>query len=175
MLAQSHKELVVERSQHHHLLCRRCFCTSHGPGVLDYTPALNANLNVDDTGNTFAGVLKVSIVSTSILILQTSLLTSTTLLVTKVLHLTTQVCSIAHTYLSRWFVLLANTFRIKLGLQDSLRYHCKPICRRHSKIKVLALLRQQQPLLPSRCCQEPHVIHFHKVIREGLRTLFFCI
>ncbi|MGA1281295.1 MAG: ATP-binding protein [Candidatus Nanopelagicaceae bacterium] len=26
-------------------------------GVLDYTPALNANLSVDDTGNTFAGVL----------------------------------------------------------------------------------------------------------------------
>ena len=27
-------------------------------GVLDYTTALNANLNVDDTGNTFAGVLQ---------------------------------------------------------------------------------------------------------------------
>lgn len=27
-------------------------------GVLDYTPVLNANLNVDDTGNTFAGVLQ---------------------------------------------------------------------------------------------------------------------
>jgi hypothetical protein len=27
-------------------------------GVLDYTPALNANMNVDDTGNTFAGVLQ---------------------------------------------------------------------------------------------------------------------
>jgi len=26
-------------------------------GVLDYTPALSSNLNVDDTGNTFAGVL----------------------------------------------------------------------------------------------------------------------
>ena len=26
-------------------------------GILDYTPALNTNLNVDDTGNTFAGVL----------------------------------------------------------------------------------------------------------------------
>ena len=26
-------------------------------GLLDYTPALNANLNVDDAGNTFAGVL----------------------------------------------------------------------------------------------------------------------
>jgi len=27
-------------------------------GILDYTPALNANLQVDDTGNTFAGVLQ---------------------------------------------------------------------------------------------------------------------
>jgi len=27
-------------------------------GGLDYTPALNPNLNVDDTGNTFAGVLQ---------------------------------------------------------------------------------------------------------------------
>jgi hypothetical protein len=26
-------------------------------GVLDYTPALSTNLNVDDTGNTFAGIL----------------------------------------------------------------------------------------------------------------------
>ena len=26
-------------------------------GVLDYTPALNANLNVDDAGNTFAGTI----------------------------------------------------------------------------------------------------------------------
>jgi hypothetical protein len=26
-------------------------------GVLDYAPALNTDLNVDDTGNTFAGVL----------------------------------------------------------------------------------------------------------------------
>ena len=26
-------------------------------GVLDYTPALNANLNVDDTGNLFAGTI----------------------------------------------------------------------------------------------------------------------
>ena len=35
----------------------RCsFCSSMA-GVLDYTPALNNNLNVDDTGNTFAGVL----------------------------------------------------------------------------------------------------------------------
>jgi hypothetical protein len=40
-------------------------------GVLDYTPALNANLNVDDTGNTFAGVLQGKYEYTSIHILQT--------------------------------------------------------------------------------------------------------
>jgi hypothetical protein len=33
------------------------FATSRGTGVLDYAPALNTNLNVDDTGNTVAGVL----------------------------------------------------------------------------------------------------------------------
>ena len=55
---------------------------------------------------------KVSIVYTSILILQTpelAPLTSITLLVIRVLHLMTQVCSIAHTFLSRWFVQLART------------------------------------------------------------------
>ena len=67
-------------------------------GVLDYTPALNANLNVDDTGNTFAGVLQgkyrvyidpyAANVSSS----------STTLLVTKVPHLMTLVYSTAPTF-----------------------------------------------------------------------------
>jgi len=52
---------------------------------------------------------KVSIVFISILILQTSLLTSTTLLVIRVLHLMTQVCSIAHMFLSKWFVPLVRT------------------------------------------------------------------
>jgi hypothetical protein len=53
--------------------------------------------------------LLVSIVYTSILILQTPLPISTTLLVIRVLHLMTQVCSIAHTFLSRWFVPLVRT------------------------------------------------------------------
>ena len=58
---------------------------------------------------------KVSIVYTSILILLTLPLltqqaaTSTTLLVIRVLHLMTQVCSIAPTFLFRWFVQLART------------------------------------------------------------------
>jgi hypothetical protein len=46
-------------------------------GVLDYAPALNSNLNVDDTGNTFAGV-------------------------TKELHLTILVYSTAHMFHYKW-------------------------------------------------------------------------
>ena len=72
-------------------------------GVLDYTPALNNNLNVDDTGNTFAGVLngrfKVYIDPYSV---QTQQQHNTMLLVTKVLHLMTQVCSTAHMYHYKW-------------------------------------------------------------------------
>ena len=112
MLTQSHKELVEERATS--IMCSADVASALTmAGVLDYTPALNANLNVDDTGNTFAGTLKVSIVSTSTLILLTDLLTllvtSTTLLVIRVLHLMTLVCSTALTFLSRWFVPLERT------------------------------------------------------------------
>ena len=56
MLTQSHKELVVEGNI---ILCSADVASALTmAGVLDYTPALNANLNVDDTGNTFAGVLQ---------------------------------------------------------------------------------------------------------------------
>ena len=48
--------------------------------------------------------LLVSIASTLIHIRQTLLLRSTTLSVIRVLHLMTQVCSIAHTFLCRWYV-----------------------------------------------------------------------
>ena len=71
-------------------------------GILDYTPALNNNLNVDDTGNTFAGVLngrfKVYIDPYS----QTKTANNSMLLVTKVLHLMTLVCSTAHMYHYKW-------------------------------------------------------------------------
>ena len=74
-------------------------------GVLDYTPALNANLNVDDTGNTFAGTIngkyRVYIDPYSDL---TSLPTTTTLLVTRVLPLMTLDSSTAHTFPCRWSV-----------------------------------------------------------------------
>ena len=57
--------------------------------------------------------LPVSIASTSIHILLMQLavrtVSSTSLLVIRVLHLMTQVCSIAHMFLSKWFVPLART------------------------------------------------------------------
>ena len=39
------------------VLCSADVASPTMAGILDYTPALNANLNVDDTGNTFAGTL----------------------------------------------------------------------------------------------------------------------
>ena len=85
-------------------------------GVLDYTPALNANLNVDDTGNTFAGVLQgkyrvyidpyaANLTSAN----AATPVTSITSLVIRVLLLMTLVCSTAHTFLSKWFVPLERT------------------------------------------------------------------
>jgi len=63
-------------------------------GMLDYTPALSANLNVDDTGSTFAAYLTVALRSISILTLHVTTLT----LVTAVLTLTTQASSTLLTF-----------------------------------------------------------------------------
>ena len=71
-------------------------------GVLDYTPALNNNLNVDDTGNTFAGVLNADSKYILTHISANSMQHNTMLLVTKVLHLMTLVCSTAHMYHYKW-------------------------------------------------------------------------
>ena len=80
-------------------------------GVLDYTPALNANLNVDDTGNTFAGVLQgkyrvyidpYSANLTSANAAPTGGNQYYVLWFTKDLLLTTLDCSIAHMYHYRW-------------------------------------------------------------------------
>ena len=95
-------------------------------GVLDYTPALNANLNVDDTGNTFAGVLQgkyrvyIDPYSANLTSVMELLVTSTTLLVIRVLHLMMLVSSIAHMFLSKWFVPLVRT-------PSSLRLALRPV------------------------------------------------
>ena len=78
-------------------------------GVLDYTPALNNNLNVDDTSTTFAGVMngryKVYVDPYSAMLLQVS----TMLLDIKVLHLMMLVSSTAHMFHYKWFVQLVRT------------------------------------------------------------------
>ena len=57
MQTQSHKR--TRRGKGNIILCSADVASALTmAGVLDYTPALNANLNVDDTGNTFAGVLQ---------------------------------------------------------------------------------------------------------------------
>jgi hypothetical protein len=88
-------------------------------GVLDYTPALNTNLNVDDTGSTFAGVIngryRVYIDPYSANLGAASSM----LLVTKEHRLMMQVFSTAHTFLSKWFVqliLTASSQRLALRL-----------------------------------------------------------
>ena len=85
-------------------------------GVLDYTPALNNNLNVDDTQTTFAGVMNGRYkVYVDPYAANVWLLRNTTLSVIRELHLMTPDCSTAHTFLSRWFVRLV---RIGFTLAD---------------------------------------------------------
>ena len=45
------------RGKGNFILCSSDVASALSIGVLDYAPALSTNLNVDDTGNTFAGVL----------------------------------------------------------------------------------------------------------------------
>ena len=87
-------------------------------GVLDYTPALNANLKLMTQVTHLLVFFKVSTEYTSTHIQQTVLHYSTTLLVTKVLHHMTQVYSTAHMYLYKW---LEQLVRIHSNQKSGLR------------------------------------------------------
>ena len=110
-------------------------------GVLDYTPALNANLNVDDTGNTFAGVLAGKFRVYIDPFAANLAADQYTLQVTRVHLLTTLDCSTAHTFLYRWYVVWEQTVSSqKLDsrlVTESLQTH---------------LLREQH---------SPHLVFFH--------------
>jgi hypothetical protein len=105
-------------------------------GVLDYTPALNANLNVDDTGNTFAGVLQgkyrvyIDPYSANVSANQFYVVGY------KGSGHMTLVSSTAHTFLCRWYVLLART-------PSSLKSDLRPVTewlQTHSlRVSLLAL------------------------------------
>src|SRR6056300_844418 len=63
LIMQIERECNVIAKETRRGKCNFVICSSDvasalaAAGMLDYTPALSANLNVDDTGNTFAGVL----------------------------------------------------------------------------------------------------------------------
>ena len=150
-------------------------------GVLDYTPALNANLNVDDTGNTFAGTLQgkyrvyIDPYSANLatqLMVAPQVVTSTMLLVIRVHLLMMLVCSTAHTFLYRWFVQLERIHSSqKLALRlvtESLRTHLPK-----DLIKVLVNSKLTQTattgvLLLRTLCKRDAYISQETLLREGL-------
>ena len=145
-------------------------------GVLDYTPALNANLNVDDTGNTFAGVLAgkfrvyIDPYAANVAAI------STTLQVIRVHHLMTQVYSTAHTFLYRWYVVWEQTVSSqKLDsrlVTESLQTHLLKV--QHSPLLVFfhvtATYTTEELKLLTLCNS-----YFTYFFQETLMGLFFCL
>ena len=149
-------------------------------GVLDYTPALNANLNVDDTGNTFAGTLQgkyrvyIDPYSANLnqVMVHLQVVTSTMLLVIKVLLLMMLDCSTAHTFLYRWFVQLE---RIHSSQKSALRLVTESLRTHLPKdlIKVLVNSKLTQTattgvLLLRTLCKRDAYISQETLLREGL-------
>ena len=118
--------------------------------------------------------LLVSIAFTSTHMLLTLLLASTMSSVIKVLHLMTQVCSIAHTFLSRWFVPSVRTPSKKSDSRlatASLRTH---LPKEPTRLKQVVLR-----VMPTPTIRELSSITscdlFHIKMQEDLRVLFFCL
>ena len=144
-------------------------------GVLDYTPALNANLNVDDTGNTFAGVLagkfRVYIDPFAANLAADQYYVAGY----KGTSLTMLDCSTAHTFLYRWFVQLDRTHSsLRLDLrQDTvlLLTHSQ-----REQIKDLVDLRLTQTVtteeLEFTTSCNSDITYFSKEILDG--SLFLC-
>ena len=89
-------------------------------GILDYTPALNANLNVDDTGNTFAGTINGKYRVYIDPYAANNSANQYYVVGYKGISLMTLVCSTALTFLSRWFVPLVRTPSSRRLAQDPL-------------------------------------------------------
>ena len=141
-------------------------------GVLDYTPALNANLNVDDTGNTFAGVLQgkyrvyIDPYSANQAAQQYYVVGYKG---TNPYDAGLFYCPYVPLQMVR--AVGENSFRFKIGLQDPLWSGCQPI-RRRNHPRSGSSQGQREPLLQKSSSQEPHVIHIHKLLGD-LRVSFF--
>ena len=117
-------------------------------GLLDYQSALSDNLNVDSTGNTFAGTLngrfKVYVdpyanmaapypTAGTLPLVQPPV--STTLLVTRAHRLMTLACSIARTFRYRWFVPL-----VRVPSSRRLALRLVMVCRSTRSLRYLLRL-----------------------------------
>ena len=141
-------------------------------GVLDYTPALNANLNVDDTGNTFAGVLagkfRVYIDPYSANVAADQYYVAG-YKGSSPYDAGLFYCPYVPLQMVR--AVGQDTFQPKIELQDPLRHGRQPI-RCWYFPRTGCTPGKRQPLLSSRQGSKPHVILF-TYFWEGLRTLFF--
>ena len=149
-------------------------------GVLDYTPALNANLNVDDTGNTFAGVLqgKYRVYIDPYAANLTSGNASAGNQYYVVGYKGTSPYDAGLFYcpyvpLQMVRAVGENSFQPKIELQDPLWSGRQPIRRRNQPGSRCSHL-QCKPLLSSRCSQEPHVIHYsQESIKDPSGSFFY--
>ena len=96
------------------------------PGILDYTPALNNNLNVDDTSTTFAGVMNGRF---RVYVDPYAKRAPSQYYIVgyKELPHTMLVCSTAHTFHFRWFVRLVRTLSNQRLVSRPDMVCCKPI------------------------------------------------
>ena len=167
MLTQSHKELVERKGNI--IMCSADVASALTmAGVLDYTPALNANLNVDDTGNTFAGVLqgkyRVYIDPYSA---NSTLQTSTTSSVTRVLPYDAGLFYCPYVPLQMVRAVGENSFQSQDRIQDSLWSCFQPIRRRNNSGTWTTLPRQQQPLLPEALLSRTSCDPYSQELLEG--------
>ena len=141
-------------------------------GVLDYTPALNANLNVDDTGNTFAGVLagkyRVYIDPYS------ANSAADQYYVAGYKGSSPYDAGLFYCpYVPLQMVRAVgqDTFQAQDRIQDSLRHGREPL-RTRNHTRQWRTYRQRQPLLSSRQGSKPHVISVHIFLQGPARSLF---
>ena len=148
-------------------------------GVLDYTPALNANLTVDDTGNTFAGVLqgkyRVYIDPYSANLTSANATGGNQYYVVGYKGTSPYDAGIFYCpYVPLQMVRAVgeNSFQPKIGFKTRYGMVANPFAEGTNQGPG-ALPRQPEPLLSSRCSQKPHVIHTHKSFTGEGPPLFY--
>ena len=147
-------------------------------GVLDYTPALNNNLNVDDAGNTFAGVLngRYKVYIDPYVTANQADKQYYTVGYKGTSPYDAGIFYCRHTFHFRWFVQLVRTPSSKNRFQDTLRSCCKPIRWWYNCQKWFSYKNQRQRILQKSTSYKHHVIRVvstTETLGEHLMLPFF--